>query len=202
MHRRRQQHRRGAVSVEFLIVIMPFTLLFTGVLQLALISAAKLTVHYAAACAARAAIVVVPEEEEDGHDAGNELIRDAAIYALLPIAPTSNPRSTVIDALGQGGGWGEVAKHTGVLLTESRLESDEYDAQITTRVVYAYHCAVPIASWFFCSPVGELPAAARKDLQSAKISVSGGGRYLILRAQHTLTKQGRPDPRTNPRRPD
>jgi hypothetical protein len=201
MQRRRQQPARGAVSVEFLIVIMPFTLLLTGVIQLALISVAKLTVHYAAACAARAAIVVIPEEEEDARDAGNELIRDAAIYAILPIAPTSNPKSTVVDALGEGGGWGEVAKSTGVLLTESALLGDDYDAQVTTRVVYAYHCAVPIASWFFCSPAGELPSAAQKDMHAAKISV-GSGRYLILRAEHTLTKQGRPDPRANPRRPD
>jgi Flp pilus assembly protein TadG len=199
MQRRRRKNARGAVAVEFLIAIVPFTLLFTGVIQLAMISVAKLAVHYAAACAARAAIVVVPDEEEDARDAGNELIRDAAVYALLPVAPTSADTNSITDAFGKGGGWGEVTRHVGVLLDESRLAGDEYDAQITTRVVFAYHCSIPLASLFFCSPVGELPAAARKDLQAAKLNV-GSGRYLILRAEHTLTKQGRPDPRTNPRR--
>jgi TadE-like protein len=200
MQRRRQRRARGAVAVEFLIAIVPFTLLFTGVIQLAMISVAKLTVHYAAACAARAAVVVVPDEEEDGHEAGNELIRDAAIYALLPIASTGDANHSITDALGKGGGWGQLSRHVGVLLDEDKLEGDDYDAQITTRVVYAYHCTIPVASLFFCSPPGELPAAARKDMQSAKINV-GDGRYLILRAEHTLTKQGRPHPAQNPRRP-
>ena len=53
--RRRRPGVRGAVAVEFLIAIVPFTLIFTGVIQLALISVAKLTVHYAAAGAAQPA---------------------------------------------------------------------------------------------------------------------------------------------------
>jgi Flp pilus assembly protein TadG len=201
MQRRRQHRVRGAVAVEFLIAIVPFTLLLTGVVQLAMISVAKLATHYAAACAARAAVVVVPDEEEDANDAGNQLIRDAAVYALLPVAPTSGTTSSITDALGKGGGWGEVAKQVGVLFDESAVAGDDYDAQITTRVVFAYHCSIPVASEIFCSPSGELPAAARKDLDAAKIT-TGPGRYLILRAEHTLTKQGRPNPRENPRRLD
>jgi hypothetical protein len=199
--RRRRPGVHGAVAVEFLIAIVPFTLIFTGVIQLALISVAKLTVHYAAACAARAAVVVVPDEEESAHDAGNELVRNAAIYPLLGVAPTGEANSTITDALGKGGGWSQLSKNVGVIMQQSRLGADEYDAQITTRVVYAYHCAIPVASEFFCSPTGELPEAARNDMQLAHVT-AGAGRYLILRAEHTLTKQGRPHPLENPRRLD
>jgi Flp pilus assembly protein TadG len=201
MHRKRPARKqRGAVMVEFIVAILPFSLLFTGVIQLAMISVAKLTVHYAAACAARAAVVVIPEEEEGGHDAGNERIRNAALWALLPIASSGAGSQSITDAFAKGGGYSEVSRSTGVLLDQSRLGGDGYDAQITTRVVYAYHCTIPLASRFFCSTIGELPEAAQKDLHAANIT-PGAGRFLVLRAQHTLTKQGRPNPAVNPRRP-
>jgi Flp pilus assembly protein TadG len=197
MRRLRSASRpRGMVAVEFVIAIIPFMMIFTGVIQLALVSVAKLTVHYAAACAARAAIVVVPDEEELGHQAHNESIRDAAVYAILPIAPQGN---SIADAFGKGGGWSEASKNTGVIVSESRFGTDEYDAQITVRVVYAYHCTIPIASRYFCGPISDLPSAAQEDLHKANIT-PGDGRYLILRAQHTLTKQGRPHAEMNPRK--
>jgi hypothetical protein len=183
------------VSVEFIIAIIPFFLMFTGVVQLAMISVAKMAVHYAAACAARAAIVIVPEEEEHGTKAGNQRIKDAALYALLPIASSTSNRS-VAGAFG-GAAWGELAKSVGVLFQQSRIGADQFDAQITTRVVYAYPCSIPMANRFFCSTIDKLPEAAQRDLHAANIN-PGGGRYLILRAEHTLTKQGRPQPEINP----
>jgi len=194
---RRRNRQQGVVGAEFLIAIGPFTLLFTGLIQLTLISAAKLAVHYAAACAARAAVVVVPDEEENGHQAGNNRIRDAAVTALLPLASTAQANNTMTDAFRRGANWGEVENATGIILKQGRLEGEQYDAQIKTRVVYAYHCTVPFANRFFCSLVGQLPDAARKDLEDAHVHV-GAGRYLILRAEQTLTKQGRPEPQANP----
>jgi Flp pilus assembly protein TadG len=197
---RRGARPRGSVAVEFIIVIIPFLFIFTGIIQLALISVAKLTVHYAAACAARAAVVVIPDNEELGHDATNDSIRNAAVYAVLPITPAAGVNGTIVSAFGPGGGWSAASKSTGVIISQSRFGSDEYDAQITVRVVYAYKCVVPIASRFFCGTIGELPGAATSDLSKANVS-PGDGRYLILRAQHTLTKQGRPHPTLNPRKP-
>src|SRR5262245_40569041 len=190
----------GAVAVEFIMAVVPFMLLMSGVVQLAMISVAKLAVHYAAACAARAAIVVLPKEEEMSRDAGNERIREAAMVALLPVASSGQPTSSLANAFAKGGGWAELSKTTGVLLEQRRLSAGGHDAQITTRVVFAYHCTVPLASLFFCSPPGELPEAAQHDLSAAGVK-PGPGRYLALRAEHTLTKQGRPNPLVNPERP-
>jgi Flp pilus assembly protein TadG len=197
---RRAPRPRGSVSVEFVLVIVPFMLLFTGVIQLALISVAKLTVHYAAACAARAAVVVIPDNEEMGHDAGNESIRNAAVYALLPITPSAGTNGTIASAFGPGGGWGATTKATGIIVSQSQFGADRWDAQITVRVVYAYKCVVPLASRYFCAPVSELPDVARNDLQKAGVNPPTG-RYLILRAQATMTKQGRPNAELNPRKP-
>jgi hypothetical protein len=54
--------RRGAAYLEFLIIIVPFLLLFLGSLQFALIGAAKLVVQHAASTAARAASVVLDDD--------------------------------------------------------------------------------------------------------------------------------------------
>lgn len=196
---RRALRPRGSVAIEFIIAIIPFLMILTGVIQLALISVAKLTVHYAAVCATRAAIVVLPENEELGRDVNTENIRDAAVYAILPIAPAISANSTLIESFGQGGGWNEASKNTGIIIQQGMFGTDTWDSQVTVRVVYAYHCSVPIASRFFCAPESELPEAAVKDLHAANIK-PGDGRFLILRAEHTLTKQGRPHPELNPRK--
>jgi hypothetical protein len=54
--------RRGAAYLEFLIIIVPFLLLFLGSLQFALIGAAKLVVQHAASTGARAASVVLDDD--------------------------------------------------------------------------------------------------------------------------------------------
>ena len=50
----------GAAAAEFVIVVIPFMLMLTGLMQLALASMGRVLVSYAAFCAARAAIVIVP----------------------------------------------------------------------------------------------------------------------------------------------
>ena len=46
----------GAAAAEFVITVMPFFFLLFGVMQMALVSMAKVSVGYAAFCAARAAV--------------------------------------------------------------------------------------------------------------------------------------------------
>ena len=55
---------RGAVYVEYLISFLPMFIFFLGVVQLALIYAAKVEVQHAANTAARAAIVVLDEDPQ------------------------------------------------------------------------------------------------------------------------------------------
>jgi len=52
----------GAAAAEFVIVVIPFMLMLTALMQLALASLARVLVSYAAFAAARAAIVIVPAE--------------------------------------------------------------------------------------------------------------------------------------------
>lgn len=108
----------GAAFAEFVIVIIPFMLMLTALMQLSLASLARVLVSYSAFCAARAAIVVVPMEPKEvdsfggavgsavndeqenkvgyGADTRTDLaishkaalIRNAAAYALIPASPS------------------------------------------------------------------------------------------------------------------
>lgn len=107
----------GAAAAEFVIVIIPFMLMLTALMQLALASMGRVLVSYAAFCAARAAAVIVPMapkevegvkakagqavtdelENKVGYGANTRtdfsistkasLIRNAASYALIPASP-------------------------------------------------------------------------------------------------------------------
>ncbi len=101
------RRQNGAAAAEFVIVIIPFMLLLTAILQLGLAAFARVLVSYAVFSAARAAIVVVPASSSgsDG-DASNQIgsgqnrrddfsnskkageIRNAAAYALIPASPS------------------------------------------------------------------------------------------------------------------
>jgi hypothetical protein len=114
----------GAVYVEFLLVILPFLLMFLGLTHLGLLYSAHLLVSHAAAKAVRAAVVILPDEHgfyDDvepnrigdgggGLDAYAEAsesgrlaaIRKAAWYALAPLSPGDyfQARESLADALG------------------------------------------------------------------------------------------------------
>jgi len=60
-----RRHSRGVVYVEFLIAFVPVFLLFLGVCQLVLLTAARLIVSHAAATAVRSAIVVLEDPTDD-----------------------------------------------------------------------------------------------------------------------------------------
>jgi Flp pilus assembly protein TadG len=115
--RPRELGQSGAAAAEFVIVVIPFLLMLTGLMQLSLASLGRVLVSYSAFCAARAAIVVVPEKIENAQNAGplkdavaNEaenavgygqntrtdfavskkasLIRNAAAYPLIAASPS------------------------------------------------------------------------------------------------------------------
>jgi hypothetical protein len=195
---KRRHNQSGAVLAEFLIALFPFLYLFLGVMQLALISVAKVSVAYAASCAARAAVVVIPAKAEGSSNLSGSAdpIKDAAVYALAPIAPSLPERDTVGNALDGRGGEAKTPikvaaaeRATGVIVTQA--DANAWDAQITTRVVHLYRCQVPLVNRFFCSSFPDLSADAKRDLEQAKVGSLGAGRYLVLRAESTLTKQGR-----------
>jgi len=127
--------RLGAAYVEFVIVVMPFLVLFLGLTQLALIFGAKLMVEHAAAKAARAAVVVLPDDHQEADYAGDpvnrigssgdgmaayaaapsggrlDAITTAARYTLAPISPSleSMGSDSVADAIGGSVGASVVA---------------------------------------------------------------------------------------------
>ena len=130
MRSRLREGEGGAAYVEFLIVVMPFLLLFLGLTQLGLIYGAQLLVEHAAAKAVRAAVVVLPDDHEEADYAGVPVntvgaatlqgalayqsapsggrlaaIRDAARFVLAPAAPSLDgyAADSVAEAIGDGG---------------------------------------------------------------------------------------------------
>jgi hypothetical protein len=57
-----EDDQRGVVMIEFLIAFVPTFVLFLGVVQLALLSAARLVVQHAAVAGARSAVVVLDDD--------------------------------------------------------------------------------------------------------------------------------------------
>jgi hypothetical protein len=118
VRRPRALGQSGAAYAEFVIVVIPFLLMFFGLMQMALASLARVLVSYAAFTAARAAIVIVPMEPAEvsnvkgaasstindeqankiGYGANTRtdfgiskkasLIRNAAAYAMIPASPS------------------------------------------------------------------------------------------------------------------
>ena len=71
----KQLGESGAAAAEFVITVIPFMLMLTALMQLALASMGRVLVSYAAFCAARAAVVFVPmkPEEVEGASASSKL---------------------------------------------------------------------------------------------------------------------------------
>jgi hypothetical protein len=127
-------------------------------------------------------------------------IRKAAAFALLPSAPAI-PGENVGEALF---GRGELIdkeeyalQASGVVLTNPGGIQPRWNGPVTARVVYLYYCQIPLISRFMCDDADELPPDARADIAAAGVKVPGPGRYIVLRAEHTLINQGRP-PGGNP----
>ena len=109
----------GTAAVE-MVLLMPFALMiFLTVIQAALLFNANMVVHYAAYCAARVATVVVPmtfgeeqgviggrplvwpcTEDDQGPSMKIELMRRAAVLALVPISASMPAGQGSVNTLG------------------------------------------------------------------------------------------------------
>ena len=141
-------------------------------------------------------------------------IRDAAIYVLLPAAPDlSNgaaaawaPRSlqSALDAEATDA-LTRVSRKiagaellTGVTLHDAsgRLRSRfAWNDEVTARVFFLVPCRVPLVVWLAGRRPGEL-GLRPEELQAAGLDASAvaalPGRFMLLRAEHTMVNQGRP----------
>jgi hypothetical protein len=118
VRRPRALGQSGAAAAEFVIVVIPFMLMLTALMQLSLASMARVLVSYSAFCAARAAAVFVPMDssevqgvgaqtgqsssQEQANSVGNgantrndfslskkaSLMRNAAAYPLMAASPS------------------------------------------------------------------------------------------------------------------
>lgn len=188
MRNRARRRQRGVVSVEFLIASAPFFVVLMGVMQYALASMARVAVEYAAFSAARAAVVWLPREEAGtGGDPST-----AAAFPLIPLSPeVDHGKVSVGDYLGNG----RIASQVAARATYARQSTvvditpqhPGWNDDVTVEVAYLYSCKVPIGKQIMCRRFGDLPSQAR-----GRFSGSFPGWYLLLRARHTLTNQGRP----------
>lgn len=185
---------RGSIMSEFVLTIMWFLFLFTGLLQIALASMAVLSVRYAAFCAARAAIVFDPDEAATDRA---ERIRKAAVYAMIAVSPrwssflatadAKDDGTRVSSALDDGEGQdGESGALTRIghkrwyaeLSTAVYLEGDTSTVgtgPVTATVQYRFSCQIPLASRVMCE-------------------ATDYGRTILMTASHTLINQGAPVP--------
>ncbi len=106
---RRPAGQDGTALLEFALVLPIALMLVLLMVQSALLMAGNLCVHYSAFCAARAAIVAVPADYTDAGEPPNVVIagdknkkmlsiKQAAIWALLPISSGSSEISIDADA--------------------------------------------------------------------------------------------------------
>ncbi len=196
--RLRQLGERGGITTEFVVTITWFVLLFTAILQIAMVSMAILTVRYAAFCAARAAIVLDPDETVTDRA---ERIRKAAVYPLIAVSPTwsvfmnnrdnSDSKTAVTYALDDGeGGDGE----QGALY---RIKDKRQYAEISTEVSLAgdtsYTGSGPVTATVYYRFICDIPFAQR-----VMCGNSDYGPMMIMFASHTLINQGAPVPLPDP----
>jgi hypothetical protein len=185
---RARRRDRGVTSVEWLIASVPFFVVFMGVLQLAMASMARVTVEYSAFSAARAAVVWLPRETAGtGGD-----INTAAAFSLIPLSPdVDRGPVSLARALGRSRIESELLDRAGYALRATVVEVTParpgWNDPVTTEVAYLYSCKVPIGKQFVCKRFGDLPGGLQGRFQG-----SFPGWYLLLRARHTLTNQGRP----------
>jgi TadE-like protein len=115
---RRIHSDQGGTAALEMVMLMPFALMiFLCIIQAALLFNANLVVHYAAFCGARMASVVVPldmgeetarpplvwpspSDTDQGPSAKIEMIRKAAVLALIPISASIPPDPASTDTLG------------------------------------------------------------------------------------------------------
>lgn len=169
---------RGAVYVEFLIVLMPVFVLFLGLLQLSLLFSAKLLVEHAATEGARAAAVVFgddPRSYGEGAPSTNTLskarlraVRGAVLVGLAPL---------ILD---------DSVVQVGVSYPEPsgrrpRLAGEKLDeplgGMLRVRVDAFVVCKVALANVIACDPFGDTNLRVR-TMPSESVYPYQGARYV------------------------
>ncbi|MDB4966263.1 MAG: hypothetical protein JWN44_1952 [Myxococcales bacterium] len=188
MRNRARRRDRGVASVEWLIASVPFLVVFMGTMQYALASLARVSVEYSAFSAARAAVVWLPREEDGtGGDPST-----AAALPLVPLSPrVDQGRVTVADYLGHSQIAGELLERAvyarRATVVDIQPQNPAWNGDVTVEVAYLYSCKVPVGKQIVCKRFGDLPGGYQ-----GRFSGSFPGWYLLMRARHTLTNQGRP----------
>jgi len=172
--------------VELIIVLLPFLTVFLGLIQLALVAVARLTVEYAAFSAARAAVVTGPRAAENPQSSDDVSVSDVAstvrTAAVLPLAGVSPVQTSgyisVSTAIGGGDPNSALDSRTSYAEQNASVtispQNADWNAQVTATLKYRFACQVPLAKQVICQ------------------GASGGGYYLDMTASHTLTNQGKP----------
>ncbi len=188
MRRRRRRRQRGVAITEFVIVLVPFWLLISMVMQLGLASLARVTVEYAARVAVRAAVVEAPRAKSpQGGD-----VQTAAAYPLIALSPpVDRAKISIGEHLGDGAPAAELEVRASYARRATAVEvtpaSPAWNDPVTAEVFYLYACQIPFANSIVCHRFADLPSDVR-----GRFDGSYAGWYLVLRAKHTLTNQGRP----------
>jgi Flp pilus assembly protein TadG len=183
-----RRRERGVVSVEFLIVSAPFFIVLMGVMQYALAAVARVSVEYSAFAAARAAVVWLPREEAGtGGDPST-----AAAFPLIPLSPAvDHGKVSVSEYLGNSQIMSQLVARAGyarqATVVDITPEHPGWNDDVTVQVAYLYSCKVPIGKQIMCRRFADLPSDMR-----GRFSGAFPGWYLVMRASHTLTNQGRP----------
>ncbi|HEY0709526.1 MAG TPA: TadE/TadG family type IV pilus assembly protein [Polyangia bacterium] len=172
--------KRGSVAIELIIIIIPFLVLITGIIQLCLLQLAKVAVMRAADAAVRAAVVVLDDDPRryggaprgSATGARRNEIEQAAQIAMVSVDPpvprlpgsvamafSTPPAATPLPLLLTPG------PTTRANLRVSFPGGPRYgnNALVTVRVDYNFVCNVPFARKAICL-AGFIPLYASASL--------------------------------------
>jgi len=153
---------RGAIFIEFLIVVLPFLTLVFGLSQLALMYVGSLAVQRSASTAARAAMVVFDDDPDDyGGQARNttggqraEAIEIAASFPIYALQSSPKTGDSIGHALRSPRSSPYLQRNRvapGLKVTYPGGVGGERGDPITVRVEYDFPCEVPVVRGLMCN---------------------------------------------------
>ena len=145
----------GAVSVEFLIALVPMFTLFWGLVQLNGLFLADLVTQHAAVTAVRAAVVCEPDDHMQRPESGQECA-DAAVREVLGMGSAKKTVASIAQATVSLVG----ASPTG-------------NGPVTATVKAEYRCEVPLVGWLVCGLAGGAGIASAVIVRKATLPNQG-----------------------------
>jgi hypothetical protein len=169
--------RRGSTYVEFLIVIVPFTMFVLCVLQTALLEFADLVVERSANAAARSAAVVLDDDPRFYQgEARNTMTAGGARERVI-----RQGAANTLTALKRAGREDSPSQLQVMFPAEpgaDRVRSSFDPAElVTVRVAYRFRCGIPLARRIMCHD-GSGGAQAEGDS------------FMVIQAEASLPNQG------------